>query len=181
MTTTTPNPARAQSDPRERSLAVAVLATGQDETPFIARSLHATTVDVLTPSGATLDDPGATATIAFSNARVEDYALLVLPAGPARARLQANPAAVEFVRAFARSGATPGAQDAGPNLMMDVGVNACGVTTAWQEVGPDIRDVSGTELSGPGGGGAATELPWYVVRLSSRIFEMILLSARHIP
>jgi putative intracellular protease/amidase len=177
MTTTiNADTATDHSDPLARSgLAVAVLCNGDgDQAPFVAKALHATTIDVLSPAGATLTDPLRTSTIAFTSAHVGHYALLVIPGGRAGARLQDNPDAIELVRAFARSGATPGAQQAGPHLMIDVGVNAGGATTAWQEVGPDIREVSGTDPR------PITELPRHLVRISTRIFEQVLFSSRRI-
>jgi hypothetical protein len=177
MTTTHAALDRTRTSPVERSpLAVAVFATGDgDCTPFVAKALHATSIDVLSPSGTTLDDPLRTNTIAFTNARVENYALLVIPGGPTGVRLQANADAVEFVRAFACSAMTPGAEQADPHLMIDVGVNAIGVTTAWQEVGPDIREVSGTDTQ------PDTELPRHLVRMSTRVFEQILFVSRRMP
>jgi putative intracellular protease/amidase len=183
MTTTATNTAddTHRSGPLERSpLAVAILATGEgDATPYVPKALHATTIDVLSPAGAALTDRRRTSTIAFGSAHVEDYALVLIPDGRAGAQLQDNPDAVEFLNAFARSGTAPGAEQAGPHLMIDVGVNAMGVTTAWQEVGPDIRDVSGT--AGQAAIGRPwTELPHHLVRINARIFEQVIFTTSRV-
>jgi putative intracellular protease/amidase len=169
------------SGPPERSpLAVAILATGDEHaTPHVPKALHATTVDVLSPTGAALTDPLLTNTIAFGSAHVEDYALVLIPDGTAGSLLQDNPGAIEFLRAFARSGTAPGAEQAGPHLMIDVGVNAMGITTAWQEVGPDIREASGT-VRQAATGRTRTELPHHLVRINTRIFEQIVLTPSRI-
>jgi hypothetical protein len=106
-------------------------------------------------------------------------ALLSIPDGAVATRLQDNRQALEVLRAFARSGNLSDSVDAGAQTIVEV-ARATGLNSmTWQEVGPSIKEVSGTEaIDAPNEDGRAVardrrELPRHLVRISGRVFEQI--------
>jgi putative intracellular protease/amidase len=169
--------------PAQSPIALLTVDGAHKELPALYRALstrHA--IDVLTPSGPPLtglQGMKTTSSIAFAAAHVEDYALLSIADGPVAAHLQENAEALDLLRAFARSGNRSDAVDAGPQTIVDVSLASGADTVTWQEVGPSIKEVSGTEaVDAPTNDGRVVprvrgELPRHLVRISGRVFEQI--------
>jgi protease I len=88
--------------------------------------------------------------IELSQARAEDFDALVIPGGqmnPDSLRMQ--PAAVDFVRAFARDGKTLAAICHGPWLLVESGAAKGREVTSWPSVKTDLVNAGGRWKDAP--------------------------------
>lgn len=109
-------------------------------------------VDVITPSGGVLTanrGMGIQETVALADVDPADYLMLYVPGGLAPTELRDNPAALDFVRAFAAADKPVGLVCHGPQMLVSAGLAGGRRLTSWYEVSQEIEAAGGTWINEP--------------------------------
>jgi protease I len=109
-------------------------------------------VDVITPVGGALTGArgfGIQRTAALADADPADYLLLYVPGGLAPTQLKDDPAALDFIRAFAVAHKPISLVCHGPQVLVAAGLVDGRRLTSWHEVGPEIVAAGGTWIDEP--------------------------------
>ncbi|MFF4121598.1 type 1 glutamine amidotransferase domain-containing protein [Streptomyces sp. NPDC001714] len=109
-------------------------------------------VDVITPSGGPLTGFrgfGIQHTQPLADTDAADYLLLYVPGGLAPTQLRTDPAALDFIRAFATAHKPIGLVCHGPQVLVSAGLVDGLRLTSWPEVGPEIEAAGGTWIDEP--------------------------------
>jgi protease I len=78
--------------------------------------------------------------LAIASARAEDYDLLIIPGGHSPESLRTEPGAVEFVRAFGRTGRPIAAVCHGPQLLISAELTKGRKMTCYKSVAVDLKN-----------------------------------------
>ncbi|GAA2972790.1 type 1 glutamine amidotransferase domain-containing protein [Streptomyces enissocaesilis] len=109
-------------------------------------------VDVITSSGGELTayrGMSLQETTALADVDPADYLMLYVPGGLAPTELRENPAALDFVRAFALADKPVGLVCHGPQMLVSAGLAEGRRLTSWYEVSSEIEAAGGIWVDEP--------------------------------